>query len=209
MGVFTYALWVFSPMVSARSVPYSNREETLCRAFKENCILSKRQRSLKRKKSKLTMKPIICSLFVAMAVSSACMAQTITVAVYPIYKQAPCTFSASSLTDGFATTTTITALGKPTISPITIVKNVDTCSIPLLQELFTGTSIPIVVITLTSATSTLTLTLTGAIVTSLTDADTNSVAPTPSEKVTFIFQTIRIADPAGTTTCSAISNTCS
>ena len=179
----------------------------------------------KQTKEEPFMKSILVSLFVAMAAASSCLAQSITVAVGPT-TAASCTFSASSLTDGFANSVTIGGLGsgasagRPSLSPITILKTVDKCSIPLLLDVFKGSVVPTVVITLVAAPTPLgasspaqpelTLTLTGAFVTSVSDSDSISTdGGIPSEKVTLIYESIRISDPTGTLTCSALTNACS
>jgi type VI protein secretion system component Hcp len=190
---------------------------------------SKGSKSMENKKKQTKeahlIKKILVSLFVAMAAASSCLAQSITVAVGPT-TAASCTFSASSLTDGFANSVTIggvgsgASAGRASLSPVTILKSVDKCSIPLLLDLFKGSVVPTVVITLmaaptpgassVSAQPELTLTLMGAFVNSLSDSDSISAnGGMPSEKVTLIYQTIRISDPTGTLTCSALTSTCS
>jgi type VI protein secretion system component Hcp len=173
--------------------------------------------------SNVSGKNILFSIMIAAAASGACMAQSVaTISVALGGGAGACTSVAMSVTDGFSAAATTgsaagAGAGKPTVSPVTIQKSVDKCTTSYIADLFRGSVIPTVTIMLLgpapdsvgSAPVLMTITLTNAFVTSLTDADSTGSAPV--EKATLTFETIKISDPSTntTTTCSAVSNTCS
>ena len=166
------------------------------------------------------MKKLFFSAFVIAAASSASMAQSITVAVGAAPGMGACTSSVSSLSDSFTRPVTIQSgtagVGKQGVGPITIVKGKDSCSIPLLTDMFKAAAVPTITITISALVGStpqpvLVLTLTNTFVTAVTDSSAPSIAGgTPSESVTLSYESVTIKDPINNTTatCSALTLTC-
>jgi len=157
------------------------------------------------------MKSIFCSLVFAIAAASVGLAQSpsISVTLAPIRDSAACTFVATSFTDGFGNSsrpgsqTSGAGKGKLTLSPMTIVKQVDSCSTPLIVAVFTGATIPTVTITVSGKGANgvgpvLTVTLREVVVQSLSDSDSKGEGE-PTEKLSVVFSAISICDVAANT----------
>ena len=162
-----------------------------------------------------------CTLLVAILAPCACLGQTISVTLGANSAGSACTFAASSLMDGFTSDFTIGSAStgavppKVTASPVTIVKKVDNCSIPLVLDLFRGASIPTVTINITGDVSggtgpLVTITLTTAFATAISDSDAKGEAA-PAEKVTLVYEKITTTDHVNNTsvTCDLLTHLCS
>jgi len=175
------------------------------------------------------MKTIFALLCIPL-VGSLCFAQVApsdTISVTVGTGSAACTFTPSSIMDGFTNPITLPppiggGSGRATFGPVTIVKNVDHCSVPLVVDLVEVKIIPAVTINITatgaSPTLVLTIKLANAAVTSLSDSD-SAGDHAPTEKVSLVYETITIAQPPNLSSnppfgglwvkCSLVTNTCS
>ena len=151
---------------------------------------------------------------VAMTVSSSCFAQVEQSMTVQLGGQSPCIFNASSLMNGFSRSVlSPISVGSISASPIVIVKALDKCSIPVLLQLFRGTAIPVTItlneLTLGIPKPLLEITLSNAVVANIADADAN--ATVPSEKITLVYEIIKIVDPLhgnATVTCDLVTQVC-
>lgn len=155
------------------------------------------------------MKTILFSCLAVVAASSACLAQgqasnNITVVAYNYGNPstAVCTFQARSIMNMITQTVKIgaqssgAAAGKATLGSLTIVKNVDACSVLLLTQTVSGTPFSRVIITVNgpaeSTTPLLLIRLTLAAISSITESDSEGFQV--AEKVTIEAGTYQIQD---------------
>jgi len=158
-----------------------------------------------------------------MSTAAACLADTVSVTVNGTPS---CTFAALSISDTITNPATIgsatggAGAGKVTLTPLVVLKSLDSCSIPLFTDVLQGTQLPSVVISIfgspanqSAATNgqkpLLVITLTNVLVNSISDSDSTQASFT--EKVTFEYGGINIQNLTNntSTTCDATANTCS